>query len=301
MHARRSFSATAAVLALCLYSTAAQPGAKHLCSTMKEYNYRMDEVTNYCCKGFGQEDNCAHGYPDVCDDMCATAYIPFWDDCKDFIKSNPAAYTTSVRGAFEGVYAMCTLTAADNKVHDTDPIEPGDQFDPKAPLEASVRCHGQKLDTAQQLSDNTGPMDGLWMIGVTGDDKCLYTPAGKSNPSACQVMKNKKLLMDSLEKQFGDCLLGANAHPPGMAGDGKRRTQAGRDIDNGFPVTMICDYSLDTNHDGKVGNGDDLWHGKLFGAVMSKDAVYFMVTNNVTAPLVQYAECDGTRLLSPRQ
>ena len=65
-----------------------------------------------------------------------------------------------------------------------------------------------------------------------------------------------------------------------------------KDEGDGVPNYEICDYSPDTNGDGKVGEGDDLWHGAMFGAILSKDGLYFMVTNNVTRNLVKYAECD---------
>ena len=65
----------------------------------------------------------------------------------------------------------------------------------------------------------------------------------------------------------------------------------------GLPNYEVCDYSLDTNGDGEVGDGeDDLFEaiGGMFGAILSKDALYFMVTDASTRDLVKYAECDET-------
>ena len=34
------------------------------------------------------------------------------------------------------------------------------------------------------------------------------------------------------------------------------------------------------------------WQMSMFGAILSKDAVFFLTTDPVTAPLVEYVECD---------
>jgi hypothetical protein len=284
---------TALLMVLMAWSPARsciQPGGD--CSDMNHYNQYMAQVTADCCNGFGQEGNCESGVPDACDDRCYCSFIPFWTDCKHLIQTDPHLSSTSIRGLFEGVYGLCVAAKADNTVHDTDPVTPGDQFDPDAPLTASVHCHQQALTTASELSSNTGPMDGLWMVGVNGDKSCLYTPEGRQDPSQCEVMQNQQRLWDALEQRFGDCMLGPNATVPGDGGGHRRRRAQRPDTIDGEPVTMICDFSLDTNQDGSVGNGDDLWHGGMFGAIFSKDAVYFAVTNAVTAPLVKYMECD---------
>ena len=55
----------------------------------------------------------------------------------------------------------------------------------------------------------------------------------------------------------------------------------------------ICDFSMDTNGDGKVGKGDDAFATKnFFGAVLSKDAVFYLATDQTVAPLLKYIECD---------
>lgn len=250
------------------------------CTDMEHYSARMDQVTASCCDNFFQDGNCADGIPIECDITCAVDFVQFWDDCGPFITGQGDNVPQSVRLAFEGVSAMCHATLDDNQVHDTDPITPGDQFDPNARLTTSVHCHGQTLSTAQQLSDTTGPMDGLWMIVVNGDQSCLY--GDNADPEHCEVNINRQALFDAMEAEFGDCNLG-----PGGKG-GHRRVQT----TDHEPANMICDFSLDTNEDGEVGDGDDLWGGGLFAAIMSKDAVYFMVTNEVTAPLVSSCECD---------
>jgi len=314
----------------------------------------------------------------VCDEICAKTFTHFWADCKDFI--NTEVRIKSVRMLFEGVNGLCRKTLHDNEVHDTDPVTPGEQFDPNRKLAASVHCHQDVLDTAGKLSTSTGPMDGLWMLGVNGDSACLYSEAVKTrdgktgrsvvDPSKqrkCQIMKNKQLLFDTMEKRFGDCTLsckgeGCSRGPDSgwvepNVGDGTRRRKLSEGVDTslcedsplpsawrtafpqwatcadaknqfscgfshvdlgpaasgvpglsatlssfcpvtcnicseGLPNYEICDYSLDTNGDGKVGAGDDLWHSGMFGCILSKDALYYLVTNNVTAPLVKFAECD---------
>ena len=268
------------------------------CTSIDDYNERMEAVRENCCSGFGQENNCRSGVPDVCDETCALTYTVFWADCKTFI--NTDVDVKSVRMMFEGVNGLCQATLSDNKVH----VTPGNQFDPNAPLSGSVSCHQTKLKTAGELSANTGPMDGLWMLGVVGDTKCLYSKEARADPqiqAQCPVMKNKQLLFDTMEKRFGDCTLnckgeGCTRGPDSgwvepHAGD-RRRLALNKDEGDGVPNYEICDYSLDTNGDGKVGEGDDLWHGAMFGAILSKDGLYFMVTNNVTRNLVKYAECD---------
>ena len=60
---------------------------------------------------------------------------------------------------------------------------------------------------------------------------------------------------------------------------------------------------MDTNLDGAVGEGDDEWDIlSSFGAVLSKDAVFYLATDSVAAPLIDYIECDeavgGRRQLS---
>ena len=50
---------------------------------------------------------------------------------------------------------------------------------------------------------------------------------------------------------------------------------------------------MDTNGDGKVGDGDDQFASKnFFGAVLSKDAVFYLATDQTVAPLLKYIECD---------
>ena len=259
------------------------PSGWYLCDSISRYQQRITAVGSHCCTGFGQSDNCgSNGIPEICDTRCSASFITFWDECQDFVLQ--ANLDSTTRLAFEGVYGLCQATDADNVVHDTDPITPGDQFDPDAPLQADVHCHQEALTTANDLSENTGPMDGLWMLGVRGDSSCLYTDAGRDDPSSCEVIQNRQLLMDSMEAEFGACDL---VNGPGDGGGGHRRNQY---VDN---PTMICDWTLDTNGDGRAGeDGDDIWSGGMFAAIASKDAVYFMVTNEVTAPIVSYAECD---------
>ena len=56
---------------------------------------------------------------------------------------------------------------------------------------------------------------------------------------------------------------------------------------------MICDFSMDTNEDGSVGEGDDQWNsGPMFGAIISKDALFYLATDSTIGPLIEYAECD---------
>ena len=205
---------------------------------------------------------------------------------------------------------MCQATLNDNKVHDTDPIAPGDQYDATTPLKASVHCHQQILATAGELSSNSGPMDGLWMMGVTGDSACLYTDEAKADPSKkeeCELLQNQQKLMDAMEARWGDCTLICDGevchrgpdsgwHEPDVGDIGSHRilddTSSG-----GLPNYEVCDYSLDTNGDGEVGDGeDDLFEaiGGMFGAILSKDALYFMVTDASTRDLIKYAECDET-------
>ena len=67
--------------------------------------------------------------------------------------------------------------------------------------------------------------------------------------------------------------------------------------------SMVCDFSMDTNLDGAVGEGDYEWNDlSFFGAILSKDAVFYLATDSVAAPLIDYIECDeavgGRRQLS---
>lgn len=269
------------------------PSGWYPCNSASRLTQRITSAGNHCCQGFGQEDNCdVTGVPSICDTRCSQSFIPFMDECHDILVAGNNL-DRSTRMAFEGVYGLCQATQADNVVHDTDPVTPGDQFDPNTPLTADVHCHNDALTTANELNDNTGPMDGLWMLGVNGDSSCLYTDAGRADPSSCEVMQNKQALMDAMGAEFGTCnlLTGCTdskgcSPTPNQPGGGHRRNQY---VDN---PTMICDWTMDTNGDGEVGDGDDLWSGGMFGAIASKDAVYFMVTNSVTAPLVSFAECD---------
>lgn len=252
------------------------PSGWYLCNSMDRYNTRMNNVNTNCCTGFGQTDNnCADtGVPLICDTRCALSFVPFYEECSDFITS--ADVGREVESAFLSVYGMCQAVQRDNVVHDTDPVTPGDQFDPDARLVASVSCHQTPLGTAQELTDSTGPMDGLWMFGTAGDRTCQYTDS-----TNCEVIQNRKILWDAMDAEFGACNL-----VDGNTGDGHRRTQY---VDN---PTLICDWTLDTNGDGQMDSSDDIWSGGSFAAIVSKDALYFMVTNEVTAPLVSYAECD---------
>lgn len=80
----------------------------------------------------------------------------------------------------------------------------------------------------------------------------------------------------------------------GAAEGGQRRLQ---DVPPTSPgpeyVPGVCEFSMDTNGDGKVGEGDDAFEGEaVFGAVLSKDAVFYLATDETTAPLVTYIECD---------
>jgi hypothetical protein len=59
-------------------------------------------------------------------------------------------------------------------------------------------------------------------------------------------------------------------------------------------VPGVCEFSMDTNGDGQVGGpGDDVFEDEaLFGAVLSKDAVFYLATDSTVAPLISYIECD---------
>lgn len=58
-------------------------------------------------------------------------------------------------------------------------------------------------------------------------------------------------------------------------------------------VPGVCEFSMDTNGDGKIGEGDDAFNGEaVFGAVLSKDAVFYLASDQTTAPLITYIECD---------
>ena len=86
-------------------------------------------------------------------------------------------------------------------------------------------------------------------------------------------------------------------------GGGHRRVQKGLTDPDGPPAetapgeggmaNMICDFSLDTNEDGVVGPGDDEYEMMpFFGAILSKDAVFYLATDAAAAPLIEYVECD---------
>ena len=82
---------------------------------------------------------------------------------------------------------------------------------------------------------------------------------------------------------------------------------------------MICDYSLDINEDGKVGyvqqtvyfdlysailkcrcsvpvvqvdSSDGISDMQFFEAILSKDAVLYLATDSLVAPLIEAIECD---------
>jgi hypothetical protein len=61
----------------------------------------------------------------------------------------------------------------------------------------------------------------------------------------------------------------------------------------GGMTNMICDYSLDTNLDGKVDDGDMLFSDlTFFEAILSKDAIFYLATDPLTAPILKTLECD---------
>lgn len=61
----------------------------------------------------------------------------------------------------------------------------------------------------------------------------------------------------------------------------------------GGMTDMICDYSLDTNLDGKLDEGDMTFDDlTFFEAILSKDAVFYLATDPLTAPILKALECD---------
>ena len=62
---------------------------------------------------------------------------------------------------------------------------------------------------------------------------------------------------------------------------------------SGGMADMICDYSLDTNEDGAIDDGDmpfsDL---TFFEAILSKDAVFYLASDPITSAILSDLECD---------
>ena len=157
----------------------------------------------------GQEHNCDAGVVHVCDTRCAPNFHTFWSVCKSFITEG-TSLPTFVRQQFVATHGKCLATLEANLVHDTDLLAPGAQHDMNTPVAVPVNCHNHVVQTAGQLSNITGPQNGVWMVGVKGNPKCLPSPA-------CEAAVNKKSLQDALYARYGHCVM-PPPPPPGQVG-----------------------------------------------------------------------------------
>lgn len=158
-----------AALAMCSLVGAQQ--APSSCATHQEYERLIEDVATNCCDQFDQDQNCYDGVPRVCDTRCAPVFIAFWTACSSYITTSLPS--PALRAQFVGLQGKCHATLQSNLVHDTDLVKPGDQLDLSTPLLVPVNCHGQLMTTANELQQNTGPVDSLWSVMVDGDFKCL--------------------------------------------------------------------------------------------------------------------------------
>ncbi len=142
------------------------------CTTHDDFERLVENVATNCCDQFEQQDNCDNGLTvRVCDTRCAPVFIEFWAACSEYIQTSLPS--PAIRQQFTSAQSKCHATLQANEVHDTDLVKPGDQVDMTTPLHVPVNCHNVQTKTANDLNENTGPFDSLWMVSVHGDASCL--------------------------------------------------------------------------------------------------------------------------------
>ena len=219
------------------------PGAA-ACTSHDEYARQIDRVATNCCDQFDQENNCDNGVPEICDTRCAPVFIAFWTACQQYITQSLSS--PFIREQFIGMHGKCTATLAANEVHDTDLVTPGDQHDYSTKLRASVSCHNQPLHTAGDLNDNSGPMDSIWMIGVSGDSSCMHAACPQCNGGytteqerkSCPAFVNKQTVQAALEREFGSCV----EHRP-KAGDAAETQSYIHPVTTTISTSGIADHT----------------------------------------------------------
>ena len=210
----------ASVPALVMDGAAAQQPQQPGCGSQVEYERWLGQVATNCCDQFGQEDNCAGGMPSECDTRCAAVYSVFYAACQDYLTTS--LNSPGVRQQLVATHGKCHATEQANLVHDTDLITPGEQHDMSAKLAVPVNCHAMQLKTAEELNENTGPMDSLWMIGVKGETSCMYrkgqdTVGGYTTQEEhdnCPALVNKQRVQDLMVARYGECVEHRPSPPP---------------------------------------------------------------------------------------
>jgi hypothetical protein len=124
------------------------------CSSDVEYQRLLEQVATNCCTQFGQTENCANGFPSVCDTRCATVFLAFYEACDDYLSRS--VDQVIVRQQMVATRGRCHATVQANEVHDTDLVAPGEQHDMNTKLSVPVNCHNVRMTTAGELNDNTG-------------------------------------------------------------------------------------------------------------------------------------------------
>jgi hypothetical protein len=100
---------------------ASPPPGDAACFTFTDYSQQLDGAHAACCDGFGQEQNCQDGTPQICDESCAPVFTAFWGSCASFVERSVAE--TGVRLLFETVNARCMQTIVNGgQVHPSNRI-----------------------------------------------------------------------------------------------------------------------------------------------------------------------------------
>lgn len=161
----------AANLGIASEEPSTSPPGPASCTTFDDFERLVENVVTNCCDQFDQEANCDDTTVNVCDTRCAPVFVEFWAACSAYIQTSLPS--PALRQQFTSTQSKCHATLQANQLHDTDLVKPGDQVDMTTPLHAPVNCHNIQMKTANDLDENTGPDDSLWMVSVLGDARCL--------------------------------------------------------------------------------------------------------------------------------